>query len=66
MEATNSRELEALAGEVQQFQAQDSDPQMEKVLDTMCPVGKTVELKVGAQVGRLKKLSSSLLIVQNV
>lgn len=52
VEATNSRELEALAGEVRQFQAQDSDPQMEKTLDSMCPVGKTVDLKIGAQVRR--------------
>lgn len=50
VEATNIRELEDLVGEVKQFMAQDSDPQMGRTLDTMCPVGKTVELKVGAQV----------------
>lgn len=51
VEATNSRELEALGGETRAFPAQDSDLQLEKMLDMMCPVGKTVHLKVGAQVG---------------
>lgn len=50
VEATNSRELQALGGPVREFLAQDSDPQMEKTLDVMCPVGRAVELKVGAQV----------------
>lgn len=50
VEATNARELEELPGVVRQFHAQDSDSQVEKMLDTMCPVGKLVELKVGAQV----------------
>ena len=50
VEATNGAKLEALGGEVRRFEAQDSDPGMEKTLDVMCPVGKVVELKVGAQV----------------
>ena len=52
VEATNWRELEGLPGAARKFQAQDSDPQMEGTLDSMCPVGKVVELKVGAQVRR--------------
>ena len=51
VEVTNCRELEALGGEMRTFPAQDSDLQLEKTLDVMCPVGKTVHLKVGAQVG---------------
>lgn len=50
VETTNSRELEALDGRVRHFVAQDSDPQMERTLNAMCPVGETVDLKVGAQV----------------
>lgn len=50
VESTNSRELGALAGEVRSFPAQDSDPLAERALDTLCPVGRMVELKVGAQV----------------
>ena len=50
METTNQQELGALAGDVRQFVAQDSDKGAERSLDTLCPVGRTVELKVGAQV----------------
>ncbi len=46
----NSRELNLLEGAERRFVAQDSDPQMSKILDAMCPVGQTIELKVGAQV----------------
>ena len=32
------------------FVAEDSDPQMTRVLDSACPVAHSIELKVGAQV----------------
>lgn len=50
VEAINSRELQALGGTEQRFVAQDSNPQMTRTLDTMCPVGQVITLKVGAQV----------------
>lgn len=57
--ATNTRELQALEGTARQFVAQDSDPQVTRTLDVMCPVGQIIELKVGAQVkGQIQALVS--------
>ena len=53
VEVTNKRELEALEGVVHRFQAEDSDSQMRKSLDVMCPAGYIVELKIGAQVSHV-------------
>ena len=50
VEAINQRELEALGGREEKFEAQDSNPQTSRTLDTLCPVGQLIVLKVGAQV----------------
>ena len=51
VEATNLRELAALEGTARKFIAQDSEPHMSRTIDNLCPVSKTIELKIGAQVG---------------
>ena len=50
VESTNLRALRSLGGEGRKFTAVDSDPQMSKTVDHLCPVGSCIELKVGAQV----------------
>ena len=50
VEAINRRELEALGGAEERYQAQDSPPHVSRTLDCLCPVGEEVVLKVGAQV----------------
>lgn len=42
--------LLSLIGEVHTFEALDSDPMLVKLIDSQCPVGGRVELKLGAQV----------------
>ena len=50
METTNLRALDSLGGALKTFTALDSDPQMVKLVDNMCPVGRSIKLKIGAQV----------------
>lgn len=43
------------------FESQDSDPQLRRHLDSQCPVGQKIELKIGAQVSNwllLQEISS--------
>ncbi len=46
----NQRALESLREELKLFTAVDSDPQLSKMVDNLCPVGSQIQLKVGAQV----------------
>ncbi|XP_059678103.1 ATP-dependent DNA helicase PIF1 [Gavia stellata] len=59
VEITNERRLQQLSGEVHTFEALDSDPMLVKLIDAQCPVGGTVELKLGAQVMLAKNLDVS-------
>ncbi|XP_049664167.1 ATP-dependent DNA helicase PIF1 [Accipiter gentilis] len=59
VEITNERCLQQLSGEVHTFEALDSDPMLVKLIDSQCPVGGRVELKLGAQVMLAKNLDVS-------
>ncbi|XP_052521751.1 ATP-dependent DNA helicase PIF1 [Tympanuchus pallidicinctus] len=59
VELTNERRLRQLSGDLHAFEALDSDPMLVKLIDTQCPVGGRVELKVGAQVMLAKNLDVS-------
>lgn len=37
-------------GDVHSFEAIDSDPERSRTLDAQCPVGRVLQLKLGAQV----------------
>ncbi|MBN3298607.1 PIF1 helicase, partial [Amia calva] len=56
VELTNERKLEQLPGAVRVFEAVDSDPQLVKHIDAQSPVGRVLQLKVGAQVMLTKNL----------
>ncbi|NXF43138.1 PIF1 helicase, partial [Oceanites oceanicus] len=59
VEITNERCLQQLSGEVHTFEALDSDPMLVKLIDSQCPVGGRVEIKLGAQVMLAKNLDVS-------
>ncbi|XP_031137085.1 ATP-dependent DNA helicase PIF1 [Sander lucioperca] len=50
VELTNEKKLQQLPGSVRAFEALDSDPALVKAIDAHSPVGKLIQLKVGAQV----------------
>uniref|UniRef100_A0A8C3ZNY8 ATP-dependent DNA helicase n=1 Tax=Denticeps clupeoides TaxID=299321 RepID=A0A8C3ZNY8_9TELE len=50
VELTNENKLKQLQGPSRMFEAVDSDPHWLKLIDTICPVGRLLQLKVGAQV----------------
>ncbi|KAK2505184.1 hypothetical protein MC885_014465 [Smutsia gigantea] len=56
---TNERRLQALPGEVHNFEAMDSDPGQAQTLDAQCPVSRLLHLKLGAQVMLVKNLAVS-------
>ena len=45
----NQKALENLREELKEFNAVDSDPQLSKVVDNLCPVGNLIQLKKGAK-----------------
>lgn len=47
------------SGSVRVFEALDSDPALVKTIDAHCPVGRIIQLKVGAQVPPLRKSARS-------
>ncbi|XP_036295054.1 ATP-dependent DNA helicase PIF1 [Pipistrellus kuhlii] len=56
---TNEKRLRDLPGEAHSFEAMDSDPEQARALDAQCPVGKLLQLKLGAQVMLVKNLAVS-------
>ncbi|XP_041133433.1 ATP-dependent DNA helicase PIF1-like [Polyodon spathula] len=56
VELTNEKKLQQLPGESRIFEALDSDPQLVKMIDAQSPVGRVLQLKVGAQVMLTKNL----------
>ncbi|XP_053449181.1 ATP-dependent DNA helicase PIF1 isoform X2 [Nycticebus coucang] len=56
---TNKRRLQELPGEVHNFEAMDSDPELAQTLDTQCPASRLLQLKLGAQVMLVKNLAVS-------
>uniref|UniRef100_A0A8C3ZP28 ATP-dependent DNA helicase PIF1 n=1 Tax=Denticeps clupeoides TaxID=299321 RepID=A0A8C3ZP28_9TELE len=56
VELTNENKLKQLQGPSRMFEAVDSDPHWLKLIDTICPVGRLLQLKVGAQVMLTKNL----------
>ncbi|KAK6484300.1 ATP-dependent DNA helicase PIF1-like [Huso huso] len=56
VELTNEKKLQQLPGESRMFEALDSDPQLVKMIDAQSPVGRVLQLKVGAQVMLTKNL----------
>eukprot|EP00731_Ephydatia_muelleri_P018036 Em0011g76a len=56
VDATNTRELSALTGQLYKFSANDSDLTLSKQLDALCPAPGCIELKVGAQVMLTKNM----------
>ncbi|CAH1243951.1 PIF1 [Branchiostoma lanceolatum] len=52
----NDVRLKELEGDTKSFEAHDSDPDLIKTINTLCPVEKTIQLKVGAQVMLAKNL----------
>ncbi|XP_078120102.1 LOW QUALITY PROTEIN: ATP-dependent DNA helicase PIF1-like [Sander vitreus] len=50
VELTNEKKLQQLPGSARVFEALDSDPALVKAIDAHSPVGKLIQLKVGAQV----------------
>ncbi|KAG9333926.1 hypothetical protein JZ751_009389, partial [Albula glossodonta] len=57
VELTNENKLQQLPGAVRVFEALDSDPQLVKAIDSQSPVGRVLQLKVGAQVMLTKNLN---------
>ncbi|XP_036409775.1 ATP-dependent DNA helicase PIF1 [Megalops cyprinoides] len=57
VELTNENKLQQLPGAVRVFEAVDSDPQLVKTIDAQSPVGRLLQLKVGAQVMLTKNLN---------
>ena len=45
------RKMYYVSGSSRSFESSDSDPGLVKMINTMCPVQKHMELKEGAQVG---------------
>ncbi|KAM5178641.1 ATP-dependent DNA helicase PIF1 [Callospermophilus lateralis] len=56
---TNEKRLQELPGEVHSFEAMDSNPELARTLDAQCPVGRLLQLKLGAQVMLVKNLAVS-------
>nr|XP_046264667.1 ATP-dependent DNA helicase PIF1 [Scatophagus argus]XP_046264668.1 ATP-dependent DNA helicase PIF1 [Scatophagus argus] len=56
VELTNENKLQQLPGSVHVFEALDSDPVLVKTIDAHSPVGRLIQLKVGAQVMLTKNL----------
>ncbi|XP_056388989.1 ATP-dependent DNA helicase PIF1 isoform X2 [Hyla sarda] len=56
VDLTNDRRLQQLPGEMQQYDALDSDPMLVKTVNAQCPVGEKILLKKGAQVMLTKNL----------
>ncbi|XP_044225291.1 ATP-dependent DNA helicase PIF1 isoform X2 [Thunnus albacares] len=56
VELTNENKLQQLPGSVRIFEALDSDPALVKTIDAHSPVGRLLQLKVGAQVMLTKNL----------
>lgn len=56
VELTNQSKLQQLPGAARVFEALDSDPALEKTIDAHSPVGRVLQLKVGAQVMLTKNL----------
>ncbi|PIK44881.1 PIF1 5'-to-3' DNA helicase [Apostichopus japonicus] len=56
VEQLNRIHLEKLTTESRLFESQDSDPQLRRHLDSQCPVGQKIELKIGAQVMLTKNI----------
>ncbi|KAJ8040177.1 ATP-dependent DNA helicase PIF1 [Holothuria leucospilota] len=56
VEQLNKIHLEKLNSESRFFDALDSDPQLCRHLDSQCPVGRKIELKIGAQVMLTKNI----------
>ncbi|XP_013401768.1 ATP-dependent DNA helicase PIF1 [Lingula anatina] len=54
----NQMHLDRLKGEVYAYQSSDSDQASQGLLNTLCPVGARLELKMGAQVMLLKNLDA--------
>ncbi|KAJ8406372.1 hypothetical protein AAFF_G00306030 [Aldrovandia affinis] len=57
VELTNENKLELLPGTARVFEAVDSDPQLVSTIDAQSPVGRVLQLKVGAQVMLTKNLN---------
>ncbi|KAG9332244.1 hypothetical protein JZ751_015535, partial [Albula glossodonta] len=57
VELTNENKLQQLPDAVRVFEALDSDPQLVKAIDSQSPVGRVLQLKVGAQVMLTKNLN---------
>lgn len=51
------------SGPVRVFEAVDSDPQLVKTIDAHSPVGRKIQLKVGAQVGMCIQPEFGLLLL---
>ncbi|XP_074150934.1 ATP-dependent DNA helicase PIF1 [Sminthopsis crassicaudata] len=56
---TNERRLQLLPGQVYNYEAVDSNPDMVKTIDSQCPVSHLLQLKLGAQVMLVKNLAVS-------
>lgn len=56
VELTNDNKLQQLPGSVRVFDAVDSDPALVRTIDAHSPVGRLIQLKVGAQVMLTKNL----------
>ncbi|KAM3605101.1 uncharacterized protein V6R79_020754 [Siganus canaliculatus] len=56
VELTNDNKLQQLPGSVRVFEALDSDPALVRTIDAHSPVGRVIQLKVGAQVMLTKNL----------
>nr|XP_055058590.1 ATP-dependent DNA helicase PIF1 isoform X2 [Misgurnus anguillicaudatus] len=56
VELTNENKLKHLPGPVRVFEAVDSDPMLVQTIDSQSPVGRLLQLKVGAQVMLTKNL----------
>ncbi|XP_068558735.1 ATP-dependent DNA helicase PIF1 [Cebidichthys violaceus] len=56
VELTNENKLQQLPGSARVFEALDSDPALVKTIDAHSPVGRLIQLKVGAQVMLTKNL----------
>ncbi|KAG5847604.1 hypothetical protein ANANG_G00127940 [Anguilla anguilla] len=57
VELTNENKLQQLPGTARVFEAVDSDPVLVKAIDAQSPVGRVLQLKVGAQVMLTKNLN---------
>lgn len=59
----NEIHLSRLPGDMKVFHASDSDSNMCTMIDSQVPVGKTIELKEGAQVQTLKGLQLPMFLL---